>query len=375
MKIFYSLNSILHHGGIAAITLLKINALAKKGHKVYLALSDHDINIHIDLENNVELINLKINYYEDDWKSRVHILKGIFIKRLKHKKKIKSLLNQIQPDIVISVGQSEKYFLPEIKGKWKTIREFHYDKGYRIRRANNFFQKMIAILTNLYDYNYKIKKYDHIVLLTEEDKKNWNRDNISVIPNPTILNNKCISLLDEKKIVSVGRLVEQKNFKSLIKAFKKVVEKHPDWKLDIYGEGNLKNDLQTQIRSANLSNNIFLKGFSENHNEIYGKSSIFVLTSIYEGFPLVLLEAMSFGLPLISYDCPCGPKDLIKNGENGYLLPLGNENMLSSHINKLIENKEKRVNMGNNGRKYIEDYNIEKIIKKWLELFDKLLYK
>lgn len=371
MKIVYCLNSIQEIGGISKVVKLKATQLGKLGHEVFIVVTDHDPDKFNEIPN-YSIINLNINYYKDDWKSKYHVLKGIFIKRLKHKRRLGIFLNKIQPDIVISVGQSEKYFLPEIKGNWKTIREFHYEKGYRIRRANTFFQKLIAKLINLYDYNYKINKYDHIVLLTEEDKKNWGRDNISVIPNPIKLVNNNKAPLNEKKIVSVGRLVKQKNFKSLVNAFKQVVEAHPDWILNIYGEGNLKNELQAQIKSENLSNNIFLKGLSDNHNEIYGKASIFVMSSIYEGFPLVLLEAMSFGIPLISYDCPYGPGQLIKDGQNGYLVPVNDEFTLAKKICDLIEDYNRRKEMGRMSYIKAQKFNQENVCDQWINLFKKL---
>ena len=129
MRIVYCLNSISHLGGIANVTIMKANALTDyEGNKVYVCVTDHIKNaISGKLSSKVKLINLNINYYKDDWKSTWHLLKATTIKRSRHKKELSKVLNCIKPDIVISIDQSEKYFITEIKGDWKLIREFHFN--------------------------------------------------------------------------------------------------------------------------------------------------------------------------------------------------------------------------------------------------------
>lgn len=371
MKVVYCLNSIVELGGIAKVTILKANELARKGFEVYILVSDHN-NKQTQLNSNVKLINLNINYYKDDWKSYFHVLKGIIIKRKQHKNKLKKILNQIQPDVVISVGQSEKYFLPYIKGPWKTIREFHYDKLYRIRSANNFFQKFIARIVNFYDLNFIIKKFNKIVVLTNEDKiHNWiNKDNVFVIPNPIVVKPFVLPSFENKKIVAVGRLVEVKNYRSMICAFKKVAEKHPDWILEIWGEGNLKIQLQNEISNLNLKENIILKGTTDNLNEIYGNASLLLMTSKYEGWGLVLTEAMSYSIPVISYDCPYGPKEIVEDGINGFLIPSGKENLFAEKICFFIENPEVLKDFCKKANVSIRKFDIDKIMNKWIEVFN-----
>ena len=159
MKIVYCLNSIRYLGGIQRVTIVKANMLSNiPGYEIYIAVSDNKEGVIVTpLSPKVHLIDLDINYYEDDWKSKFNVLKGIILKRRKHKIVLTKILNKLQPDIVISVGQSEKNFLPDIKGNWKTIREFHFDKKYRIRQAKSLFDKILAYLGDLYDY--KVKPY------------------------------------------------------------------------------------------------------------------------------------------------------------------------------------------------------------------------
>ena len=376
MKIVYCLNSIRYLGGIQRVTVVKANALADiEGNEVYIVVTDNKKGVITEpLSSKVHLIDLDINYYEDDYKSRWNVLKGIFIKRREHKKRLTSVLNEIQPDIVISVGQSEKNMIPSIKGQWKTIREFHYTKNYRFNHAHSFFDKILAYLGNIYDYNLKIKDYNHIVVLTNEDKEtNWlGWENISVIPNPSTFQTNNYSNLSTKTVISVGRLVKAKNYASLIKAFKNVVDKHPDWTLEIYGDGPQKMELKSLINQLNLKRHVFLKGFSSNIKEVMTNASIFALSSIFEGFGLVIVEAMACGLPAVSYACPCGPKDIITDGKDGFLVKVNDENALADKINLLIGKEKLRQQISNAAIIKAEQYNINNITPMWMQLFTTL---
>ena len=376
MKIVYCLNSIRYLGGIQRVTVVKANALAEiEENEVYIIVTDNKNGVITEpLSPKVHLIDLDINYYEDDYKSRWNVLKGIFIKRREHKKRLASVLNEIQPDIVISVGQSEKNMIPSIKGKWKTIREFHFVKDYRLRQAKSFFDKMLAWGGNWYDFHFKIKGYDQIVTLTYEDKEtNWKGwKNVSVIPNPSTFHTDQISSLSEKKVISVGRLTPQKNYASLIRAFKNVTEKHSDWILEIYGDGPQEVELKSLITQLNLEKHVFLKGFSPNVKEVIINASIFALSSVFEGFGLVIVEAMACGLPIVSYACPCGPKDIISEGKDGFLVNINDEIALANKINLLIENEKLRKQMSNAVIIKSEQYSIENITSMWMHLFTNL---
>lgn len=377
MKIAYCLNSIRYLGGIQKVTVVKANALSEiPENEVYIIVTDNKEGVLLEpLSPKVKLIDLDINYYEDDYKSRWNVLKGIFIKRREHKKRLTSVLKEIQPDIAISVGQSEKNMLPSIKGKWKTIREFHYTKDYRFNHAKNLYEKVLAFLGNLYDYSFKIKQYDQIVLLTKEDKEtSWKQSkNITIIPNPISFQTEKTSTLLNKKVVSVGRLALPKNYASLIKAFKLVADKHPDWILEIYGNGPQEIELKSLIAKLNLEKHVFLKGFSSNVKQVMTNASIFVSSSIFEGFPLVIIEAMACGLPVISYACPCGPKDIITDNKDGFLIPVNNEVLFAEKISLLIENEKLRKQMGLAATTKANLYKIENIIPIWMNLFKVLL--
>ena len=377
MKIVFCLNHLCHNGGISVATVTKANALSEiNGYEVYIIITDKIANeFNSNLSSRIKLIDLNINYYEYDWKSKWHLIKTYIIKGYKHKKLLQRQLREIDPDIVISVGQSEKYILPSIKGEWKLIREIHFASDYRRLQAKNFKERIFAYINEFYDYKWKIKGYDKIVLLTQEDKeRNWkNNEKVFVIPNiltflPLSANDNQVS----KKIVSIGRLVSQKNYESLIKAFRYVCAMHPDWSLDIYGEGSQRYFLQNIIEKNSLSHNVKLAGDTKNPQEVLMASDIFVLSSYFEGFGLVLIEAMASGLPVVAYDCPCGPKDIISDGKDGFLIEPGNETQMAEKICYLIENPDIRKQMGEAAHKRAQDYSIDNILPKWLELFDSL---
>ena len=378
MKIVYCLNSVRHLGGIEMITIKKANALADvEGNDVYLVVTDNHGGVEIaSISPKVRIVDLDINYYEDDWKSKWHVLKGIFVKRRLHKKRLKKVLEEIRPDIAVSVGLSEKYMLPSICNEGGvTIREVHCVKNYRRRVASSFIDKIIAYLGDWYDYHYFIKKYDQIVVLTYEDKEsNWNDgDRVSVIPNPLTFRSKVLSRLTNKKIIATGRLVAQKNFSSLIRAFRLVANEHPDWILEIYGEGVQRQELQDVIERLDLSNNVYLKGYTSQVQQKMLEASCFVMSSKFEGFGLVLIEAMQCGLPCVSYACPCGPKDIITEGKDGFLVPPDDEKVLAEKICFLIEHPDIRAEMGKAALQKAEKYSIDNIIPMWMNLFNKLV--
>lgn len=376
MKIIYCIDSINNVGGIQRVTVAKANALAEMpGNEVWILSADHSGERVLDVSPKVRVVDLGVDYYKDDWKSRWNVLKGIVIKRSLHRRRLEEVLHEVNPDILVSVGQSEKNFLPRIQGKWATVREIHYVKDYRWKAAQSIFDKILAFGGDLLDYSFYIKKYDRIVVLTHEDKElNW-KDNpkVAVIPNPVEVRSGHISALNEKRIIAVGRLVQQKNFASLVNAFSLVAMRHPDWRLDIFGDGPEKSRLQTLISSLGLDDKIRLRGNTNRVIEEMVGSSMLAMTSKFEGFGVVLIEAMSVGLPVVSYACPCGPKDIISDSKNGFLVPTDDEKTMADKICILIEDVGLRKQMGAEALRRSEDFSVANIMKKWTDLFENML--
>lgn len=377
MKVVYCTDTVCCPGGTQLVTIVKANALAEiDGYEVWIVVTDNKGESMLPISDKVHLVDLDVNYYEYDWKGFVFWLWGKMVKGNQHKKRLKNLLEKISPDYVISTGTSEKFFLPSLKVTSNPIfvREFHFEKWFRSRAASSFVSKLSAILANLYDYKWKIKGYDAIVVLTETDKNdNWKDEkNVYVIPNPLTRKSVYCSCQHDKVVVTAGRLVYQKNFESLVRVWEKVARRHADWILQIWGNGALRDELSGQIRLLGLQGKVMLMGYSDDVMDKMSQASVFALSSRYEGFGLVILEAMSVGLPVVSYACPAGPKDLIDDSEDGFLIDNGDEDMFAEKICYLIEHEEERVRMGKNAIMKSEKYSIEAVMKRWVEFFDSL---
>ncbi|MEG1506768.1 MAG: glycosyltransferase family 4 protein [Bacilli bacterium] len=356
MKIVYICEGLVNSAGIERIVSLKANYFAeiKKKEVFIIVTSNKNEKPYYELSSEVRIIDLNCE---------LNSIGGI----INYRSKLKNKLELINPDVVLVLSGKEGLIYPFIDKKNYKVREIHFNKKSRkIQNQNlNFIKrKMFDLIDKLEDLS--LKKYNKLVVLTKEDKKNWNHKDIEVIPNFKTLKINESSFLINKKAISVGRLDYQKGFDRLIKAWSLI--KNKDWILEIYGDGPLKNDLEEQILELRLEKNIFLKGVTRNIEEKLLESSIYILTSRHEGLPLVLLEAMECGLPIISFDCPCGPKDIIKDGYNGYLVENGNIKELSKSIEALISNFSKIKEIGANSKKESERYNMEKIMIKWEEL-------
>ena len=214
---------------------------------------------------------------------------------------------------------------------------------------------------------------DAVVCLTKADAKHYKMNNVHVIPNCNSLEiGKDDYNRSSKTIVALGRLSSEKGFDMLLQTAVSIRAKHPDWHIDIYGDGRERENLQTQILQLEIDDFVTIYEPVSDVKEILKSSSIYVMTSHYEGLAMVLLEAQCCGLPLVSFDCPNGPGEIISDGVNGYLVPPGDVEMLADKINYLIENPEKRVEMSVNSRKNAENYTPEKIAQKWIDLFESL---
>ncbi len=224
------------------------------------------------------------------------------------------------------------------------------------------------------------KYMDKIVTLTERDKNNFIKmfkvpeAKVTCIPNWFIHSNTGNEQYktDSNKIITVGRLEKVKGYDMLVKVAKGVYEKHPDWKWDIYGEGTCREEITQQIKDNNLEEFVELKGNVNNLNQIYGEYSFLVMTSYYEGIPLSLLEAQDAKLPIISFDCPTGPSEIIENNKNGFLISCYNIDEMINKICELIENENLRADFSKNSDINIHKFEKKEILNKWKSLISSI---
>lgn len=356
MKIIYLCDSITNGAGIERIVLVKANYLADiLGYKVTIITSyNKSKETYYEISDKIKIIDLKVDLKK---------ISGI----LNYRRKLKKEIEKLKPNIIFIPTAKEGFIVPFIDKKIYKVREIHFNKKSRsIQNKNSNLLKKILVYYFDKIEDFIVNRYDKLVVLTEEDKLNWKHSNIEVINNCKTLKSSKVSSLENKTAIAVGRLDYQKGFDLLIEAWSLI--KNKDWKLEIYGDGPEKEKLFFKIKKLGLENQIFLKGTTKNIEEKFLNSSIYILSSRHEGLPLVLLEAMEYGLPIVSFECPCGPKDILKNNSFGFLVKNGMVDELANKIQELMNSLELRKKFGKSGKLESEKYSLESIMEKWNHL-------
>ena len=379
MKIVYCIDSIGKTGGREMTTITKANALARiPGNQVWIMVASGEEPPIKKLEN-VSVVYHNVHYFEEDWKGYWFALRDYFRKVRIYKERVESAMNAIEPDIVISTGHSEKKFFHRLKivSNPVFIKEIHLEKCYKSKFSRTWRERLLAKMSEWYEYGHTCKKYDKIVLMTEAEKsgswKNW--DKVVSIPNPVCPFPGELSDVESKIAITAGRLHKTKNFPSLINVWKLIHQRHEDWKLQIWGEGEESQTLQRLIEDMELTGTVQLMGYTPDIRVKMSKASLFVLTSLSETFSLVTVEAMSVGLPTVVYHCSGGLGFVVRDGKTGYLVPQNDEEAFADKVCFLIENDNKRKEMGYAALEDSRKYATENIIKQWMALFEELLEK
>lgn len=379
MKIVYCLDAIYQLSGMDIVTMAKAEALAQiPDNQVWVVAASNPRSLVHRLKH-ASMVDLNIHYYEHEDEGLLRSILDLQKKRKQHRQKLAEFLENIAPDVVISTGVLTKNFLPTLKLSSNPvfIREQHTERHYNLHGATSLFKKMVALYGEFYDYYWKSRAYDMIAVLTERDKdgvwKHWGR--VVVVPNPITHETSSESDGNAKIVVTAGRLAVMKNFSALVNIWAKVARRHPDWVLHIWGIGGEEVVLRNQIQYLGLTEQVFLMGYTEEISVEMSKGSIMALTSLSEGFSLVTLEAMALGIPTVVYNCPGGISHLVKDGVTGFLVPMNDEDAFVEKVCMLIENEELRKTMGQAALHESEQYRIERIAQRWMELFQELLDK
>jgi len=359
-KLLYITTNLNDSGGVSRILSVKLNALAK------------------DFGYEVCIINTKGNlssmFYHFDKKIQIVSLpksKSNIINIATYRKKLKRAINNFNPDIVVNCDNGFKAsILPYlIKGKKPLIYERHCSRNIK---SGTKIETLKFILSNwLLDFSFG--KYNSVVVLSDYAKQEWNYNNIKVISNPLWFKQPIMqSSLNDNVAIAVGRLAYEKGYDNLLKIWKIVNEKHTDWILKIYGEGD-SSQLKKLAKAFNIQSNVqFFKPIKD-IERIYLNASMLLNTSSSEAFGLTLIEAMSYGLPVISFENTLGAKQNIVNNNNGFLIE---ENNLTAYANKiiwLIENKQEKQRVSENAVESVKNYDFEAIMMQWHNLFQSLI--
>ena len=376
-KIVYCTPALYMAGGVERVLTLKANYFAEHyGYDITIILTEGKGKpLFYPLSEKVKVVNLNIGF-EELW--TCSFIKKIFVylkKQYLFKILLKQELMRLRPDITVSLLRREINFLTSLKDGSKKIGELH------VNRANyrNFEHGDTNVIKDLFARFWmrslvsKLKRLDKFVVLTEEDYNNWPElNNVVVIPDPLTFSTSTYSPLTEKRVIAVGRYVYQKGFDLLLKAWAIVEKECPDWMLTIVGQGE-RSQYETLIDELKIDrNNCKLLGPTEQIQDEYMNSSLLVMSSRFEGFGMVLIEAMTCGLPVISFDCPCGPKDIIQDHVDGLLVENGNIDKLAETIIWMIQHPEQRKAMATKAIENVQRFRMDQIAEQWKSLFTAL---
>lgn len=371
MRVLYVCRSLAFWGGIERILVDKMNLLVTMfGYEVFMLTADQGNHpVPYQLEEKVYLKDLGIRFHQQ---YQFHSIKRLWVaKRLERlfKKRLSEHLQIIKPDVIVctTANYVDINILARIKGDIPLVVESHSIRQQTLGK-NGFCNKYS-------DYMYRkgLSKAQVIVALTECDAAEWRKVHpcVKVIPNIVNLNDGEVSTLKNMRVIWVGRFDYQKRPLEMIKIWQKVYPMNLDWHLDIYGEGEMKNELENEVVSLNM--NIHIHQPTSLIFNAYRESSILVSTSLFEPFGLVIPEAMSCGLPVVSFDCPYGPADIITDGVDGFLIKNRDIHAFADKVCQLIEDEDLRRRMGRNGIVSSQRYRADAIMPKWVDLFQKVL--
>lgn len=352
------LNGVISHaGGTERVGIMIANALADRGHDVrMLSFWNHgapffavDDRVRIDylLDPKTEG-KLFRTYLYPVWKLRDYVR-----------------ANRI--DVLIDIDSVLAYWtVPALRGlpcKHIVWDHFNYVHAQTERRR----VKALWLIR---------KHADKLVLLTQQDKQmyldaGFPYRQLAVINNPTPFEGVAPSPRTGHSVLAVGRLTDQKGCDRLISAWSRIHREVGDWRLVFVGSGELHDDLARQAQDAGIANIDFIPA-TQNVQEWYDRASIYAMASRYEGFPMVLLEAMSKGLPIVAYDCLTGPRELVRDGVNGYLVTDGDEEMFADKLLALINGRTKRDEFSRNALSMSKEFHIKPIAHEWEALIDDL---
>lgn len=365
MKIVFSTDQIYLHGGIEKVLTKKANYFANLPDTEVVILTTEQKNNSpcYPLDKKIETIDMGIDYN----RSLSYFSKANLIKAFKHFRKQKAILKKLKPDVLISPNFNfDHYWLPFIKGKTKLIKERHSSryKEEDLRKNTVFLSKIRLKFNDWID-----SKYDSIVVLNKDEAAYVKTSNAVVIPNP-VSRTELISAVDKKQVMAAGRIAPVKAFDELIHIWAMIQDEFPEWELHFFGDDYLdtQSRLEELIQKYRLENQIKFKGSVSDLRQVMQDYSIYSMTSATECFPMVLLESLSVGLPVVSYDCPNGPRNIIRDGEDGFLVENKNREAFAESLKSLMRNQELRKQMSAKAKENSKRFSFEVVMNEWKKL-------
>lgn len=363
MKLLYITNQISGAAGLERVLSIKASYLADElGYEVHI--------LTLNQKNKPLFYNFsdKLIYHD------IPIIGNIFTSFFQYINGIKNTIKQVKPDVISVCDDGLKgFYVPFFTNKpCPMIYERHVSIHVEQKKDNSsFLSSFVQKIKHKLMLN-AAKKYDAFVVLTNGNLKEWDLNNLVVISNPLPFLSEKKSELNNKIVLAVGRQSYQKGYDRLLKSWQLVNKKHPDWKLKIYGKFDEQLNLKANSKNLGISGSVTFYKPVKNIEDKYNEASIYVMPSRFEGFGMVLIEAMSYGIPCVSFNCPYGPSDIISSNKDGILVENGNIEAFAESIIHLIENEDLRHNMGEKAKIKATHFLPEKIMAKWDDLFKSL---
>lgn len=360
INVAFFINDITSGGGTESVTCMISNLLTQADdyNITIITLNEAYGAIKFPVSNQVRVVKI-----HKDPKYGISQFASVCIK-------LHNYIKRLQIDVLIDVdGILDLYSIPArafTRTKLISWEHFNYhfnpDVPYRklSRQLAGFFANAIVTLTEtdkeFYIENLKFK-----------------RARILSIPNPMDSDATQNHNLNSTTIVSAGRLTYQKGFDILIDVAQKVLPQHPDWQWIVLGEGEDHKQLEQKTQQLGLSNQLHFPGRTNTMDSHFSQAAFFVMTSRFEGLPMVLLEAKAFRLPIVSFDCETGPTEMVEDGVNGYLIPPFDITAMATKINSLIDSKNDRELFSKHATENMDRYNAQSVLASWSKLLGSIV--
>lgn len=381
MKIVYCILDCSQPGGTERTLSVQANYFAGHGHEVHIVTTETPANAvpAYVFSDKIRFHNLAIGYRDVDGGLSPSKLLGRMRRGRTHRARLTALLMELRADVVVTMFGHEMSFLYKIKDGSKKISEFHFSRDYRdIESRSQGYSWAKRQFTLLKEWRKRrfIRHYDAFVILTRQDAAKWGAlPNLHVIPNARTFTTDNPAQLENKEVLAVGRYAYQKGFDLLLQAWAAVCREVSGWTLRIVGDGELRGEMERQVARLGLEDSVRLARPTSDIVPIYRQASVFVLSSRYEGFGLVLLEAMTCGLPCVSFDCEYGPSEILADGRDGFLVPAGDTDALAARLLTLMRDPALRQRMGAAAYADSARFSTEAVMGQWERLFRSLLSK
>ena len=322
----------------------------------------------------VRMVDLDVNYKADNGRNPVAKILSYFRKRRLHRQRLTTLLMKEKADIVVSLYPSESSFIPKIEDGSKKVLELHFNKYFRLQYNRGGLLGLADRFRTWQDERI-VRRFDRFVVLTREDAGYW-----GALPNLAVIPNAALNIPDVQhkpgshRVIAVGRLDYQKGFDRLLEAWALIPSAlREKWRLDIFGQGEWEQMLKEKCITLGIAGSARInKPTNAIFNE-YAASDFLVMSSHYEGFPMVMIEAMAVGLPVVCFDFKCGPRDIIRPEENGLMVKEGDIPALAAAMQRVMEDPEFLDSLSRGAKEISQTYAEAAVMAQWEACFNELI--